>query len=99
MGWTIMDIGEDDLSTLFRFLDIDDEGEITLQQIVDAFAKTQQDWRIYIMFMKLEQTKMHEEMYRGFRRLEALLTNPDREVAATQQKRQPSEVVNMSSDI
>merc|ERR1719221_1719880 len=72
--FTIMDLDETALREVFGYLDYNRDGSIYHQDFVEAFHKAQsQDWRVYLMIMKLHITKIHSDMEWKFDELRALI--------------------------
>merc|ERR1712194_722879 len=70
-----LDVDKGDLQEIFGLMDCDDSGTVSYDEFVDSFHTAQnQDWRIYLMVMKLQNKKVYENFGMRFDRLEELIT-------------------------
>jgi len=71
-----LDIGQDDLSMIFRLMDANQSGNLCYDEFVNHFIKAQsQDSRIYLMTMKLQAAQIIRALQEQAEQLSAIQTS------------------------
>lgn len=71
--WEMLDIDLKDLEEVYGLLDTNGDGKVTFQCVVDAFSKTQQEMRVYLMLMKLQVSKLQVDMATMLEKMDTLV--------------------------